>query len=110
VVLAERVARTVNVKTARCYIVARHLLTKVKGSTVSPATSLSVKLLVFCFFKVIYTLQYMFRPTWPLLGVKFVVWWKLLCFRYRGLDLFVCCPIYALVYSRVRGRSLCCFV
>jgi hypothetical protein len=43
-------------------------------------------------------------------GVKMSFWRKLLYLRYRGSSLFVCCPVYALVYPIMLGSNSCCVV
>jgi hypothetical protein len=73
------------------------LLRHVTASTVSRAKFLEVSTLKNCFFPV--TSHYMFRPMWLSSGIPF-----------RSSSLFVCGPIYALVYPIVIGRSCCCVV
>jgi hypothetical protein len=63
-------------------------------------------------FKKLFSFQKFFTtlhvsPNTVISGVKFAVWWKLLCFRIIGVGLFACGPVYALVYPVLMGHPIC---
>jgi hypothetical protein len=54
--------------------------------------------------------HYMSRPIWSSSGIKVVICWRLLYFRYCSSIIFLCGPIYVLVYPILIGHSSCCAV
>jgi hypothetical protein len=58
-------------------------------------------------FNSLFTSHFMFWLMWSLSSVKIVIWWKLLSFSYHSYIVFVCGPIYVLVYS-IAVCCICC--